>query len=169
MSPLLGLLSRGLQAETGCKWLRRFLTEEDGQIKWIHTQRYDIISSNEQEVKMKLRIATPDDIDIIQALRIEMLKEVAGKIPQNLPNAIHEYLNTHIQDGSCLCILMENEEGVIGKAMLCIYTVMPDEINISGKCAALFSVFTLPKYRGHGYMQRTFVFFTGKGQRTRRT
>ena len=28
---------------------------------------------------MKLRIATPDDIDIIQALRIEMLKEVAGK------------------------------------------------------------------------------------------
>lgn len=113
---------------------------------------------------MKLRIATPDDIDVIQALRIEMLKEVAGKIPQNLPNAIHEYLNTHIQDGSCLCILMENEEGVIGKAMLCIYTVMPDEINISGKCAALFSVFTLPKYRGHGYMQELLCFSLEKAK-----
>lgn len=112
---------------------------------------------------MKLRIATPDDINVIQELRIEMLKEVADNIPQTLPDAI-KYLNTHIKDGSCLCILMENEEGVIGKAMLCIYTVMPDEINISGKCATLFSVFTLPKYRGHGYMEELLCFLLEKAK-----
>lgn len=51
---------------------------------------------------MKLRVATLNDIDVIQALRIEMLKEVAEKLPDNLPNTIREYLNTHMKDGSCL-------------------------------------------------------------------
>ena len=38
---------------------------------------------------MKFRIATLNDIDAIQALRIEMLKEVAEYLPGDLPNAIH--------------------------------------------------------------------------------
>lgn len=113
---------------------------------------------------MKLRVATPDDIDVILTLRMEMLKEVADHLPTNLPNAIREYLHSHMNDGSCLCILMENEEGVIGKAMLCIYSVMPDEINVSGKCATLFSVFTLPKYKGHGHMKELLCFLLEKAK-----
>lgn len=113
---------------------------------------------------MKLRVATLNDIDVIQALRIEMLKEVVGNLPGNLPNAIHEYLNTHMKDGSCLCVLMENEEGIVGKAMLCIYTVMPDEINMSGRCATLFSVYTLPKYRGQGHMKELLWYLLEKAK-----
>ena len=59
---------------------------------------------------------------------------------------------------------MENEEGVIGKPMHCIYTVMPDEINMSGKCATLFSVYTLPKYRGHGYMEELLRYLLEKAR-----
>ncbi len=113
---------------------------------------------------MKFRVATLNDIDAIQALRIEMLKEVAEYLPADLPNAIYEYLNAHMKDGSCLCALMENEEGIVGKAMLCIYTVMPDEINMSGKCAALFSVYTLPKYRGRGYMKELLDYLLEKAK-----
>ena len=113
---------------------------------------------------MKFRIATLNDIDAIQTLRIEMLKEAAEYLPADLPNAIHEYLNAHMKDGSCLCALMENEEGIVGKAMLCIYTVMPDEINMSGKCAALFSVYILPKYRGQGYMKELLDYLLEKAK-----
>ena len=73
-------------------------------------------------------------------------------------------LNAHMKDGSCLCALMENEEGIVGKAMPCIYTVMPDEINMSGKCAALFSVYTLPKYRGRGYMKELLDYLLEKAK-----
>lgn len=114
--------------------------------------------------EMELRVATLNDINDITTLRIEMIKEVAEYLPNDLPNAIREYLNTHIQDGSCLCVLMENEEGIIGKAMLCIYTVMPDEINISGKCATLFSVYTLPKYRGQGLMKKLLLYLLEKAK-----
>lgn len=113
---------------------------------------------------MELRVATLNDIDTIQTLRLEMLKEVAENLPGDLPNAIHKYLNTHMRDGSCLCVLMENDDGIIGKAMLCIYTVMPDEINVSGKCATLFSVYTLPKYRGHGHMKELLCYLLEKAK-----
>lgn len=103
---------------------------------------------------MRLRTATLADIDTIQNLRLEMLKEVAQQIPQTLSAEIRSYLTVHIADGSCLCVLLENEDGVIGKAMLCMYQVMPDEINTSGTCATLFSVYTIPKYRGRGYMEK---------------
>lgn len=113
---------------------------------------------------MNLRAASVEDIESIQKLRMEMLKEVAKSLPYDLPDAIHEYLNTHIRDGSCLCVLLENEEGVIGKAMLCMYEVMPDEKNTSGKCATLFSVYTLPKHRGHGYMEKLLHYLLEKAK-----
>lgn len=89
-------------------------------------------------VKMELRIATPKDIAVIQQLRIKMLREVAGDLPGNLPQAIFEYLNTHLQDGSCLCALIGADRNVVGKAMLCIYEVMPDEVNTTGNAPLYF-------------------------------
>ena len=115
-------------------------------------------------VKMELRIATPKDIAVIQQLRIKMLGEVAGDLPGNLPQAIFEYLNTHLQDGSCLCALIGADRNVVGKAMLCIYEVMPDEVNTTGQCASLFSVYTLPQFRGHGYMERLLRFLLEKAK-----
>ena len=107
---------------------------------------------------MRLRIATLEDIDTIQALRLDMLNEVAQQVPQNLAAEIRKYLTVHIQDGSCLCVLLENEGVAIGKAMLCMYEVMPDEINTSGKCATLFSVYTIPEHRGRGYMEELLYY-----------
>ena len=107
---------------------------------------------------MELRIATPKDIAVIQQLRIKMLGEVAGDLPGNLPQAIFEYLNTHLQDGSCLCALIGADRNVVGKAMLCIYEVMPDEVNTTGQCATLFSVYTLPQFGGTAIWKGFCVF-----------
>lgn len=56
------------------------------------------------------------------------------------------------------------DRNVVGKAMLCIYEVMPDEVNTTGKCATLFSVYTLPQFRGHGYMERLLRFLLEKAK-----
>lgn len=56
------------------------------------------------------------------------------------------------------------DRNVVGKAMLCIYEVMPDEVNTTGQCATLFSVYTLPRFRGHGYMERLLRFLLEKAK-----
>ena len=56
------------------------------------------------------------------------------------------------------------DRNVVGKAMLCIYEVMPDKVNTTGKCATLFSVYTLPQFRGHGYMERLLRFLLEKAK-----
>lgn len=53
---------------------------------------------------------------------------------------------------------------MVGKAMLCIYEVMPDEVNTTGQCATLFSVYTLPQFGGHGYMERLLHFLLEKAK-----
>lgn len=73
-------------------------------------------------------------------------------------------MNTHLQDGSCLCALIGADRNVVGKAMLCIYEVMPDEVNTTGQCATLFSVYTLPQFGGHGYMERLLRFLLEKAK-----
>ncbi len=103
---------------------------------------------------MEFRLADSSDIDLILSLRMQMLQEVAETIPQNLAESILHYLKENIPNGRCLCVLGEHEHKIAAKAMLCVYDAMPDEINISGKYARLFSVYTLPEFRGQGCMEQ---------------
>lgn len=103
---------------------------------------------------LKMRQAGPQDIAVITALRMQMLREVAGDVPEGLPEQIAAYLARHLEDGSCLCMLLEDKGHTVAEAMLCIYEVMPDESNTTGRAATLYSVYTLPAYRGHGLMER---------------
>ncbi len=101
---------------------------------------------------MTMRAATMQDIPAITELRLKMLQELAF-VPEDLHHRITAYLERHIFDETCLCILMEHEGQIIANAALCLYEVMPDEINLTGKTATLFNVYTLPGYRGKGYMK----------------
>ena len=60
------------------------------------------------------------DAGIIRALRLSMLEEIAGELPEGLAEAIDAYLNIHLQDGTCLCALMKDGQETVGKAMLCL-------------------------------------------------
>ena len=113
---------------------------------------------------MNLRIATLADLNLIKELRLIMLNEVADSIPDSIGEAIQRYLEKHLNSGACLCALMEIENKVVAKAMLCVYEAMPDEMNVSGKYARLFSVYTLPEYRGHGYMENLLRYLLDKAR-----
>ena len=101
---------------------------------------------------MEIRLADIRDIPHIAALRMEMLKEVAEHLPPALPKAIEQYLYAHIPDGSCMCVLMEEDGQAVAKAMACMAVSVPDENNLSGRYAILASVYTRPQYRGQGRM-----------------
>lgn len=113
---------------------------------------------------MHLRTATVEDTKAIQKLRLKMLEEVAGNLPAELPDAIYAYLDKNLRDGTCICVLLEESGLIIGKAMLCVYDVMPDEVNVTGTCATLFSVYTLPAYRGQGHMEKLLRFLLEKAK-----
>ena len=117
-----------------------------------------------QENLIRFRMATVQDIATIQTLRLDMLRELTGPLPADLSRTVSSYLYRHLPDGTCLCALSEHEGVVIAKAMLCIYEVMPDEVNITGKCATLFSVYTLPAHRGHGYMEHLLQYLLNEAK-----
>jgi len=100
----------------------------------------------------QVRLATTADIDTILTLRMELLNEVAERIPADLPGQIRSYLEKHLSDGTCLCALLEADGQAVSCAMLCLGESVPDEINTAGKFAMLASVYTRPAYRGRGYI-----------------
>lgn len=118
-----------------------------------------------QENLIRFRMATVQDIATIQTLRLDMLRELTGPLPADLSRTVSSYLHRHLPDGTCLCALLEREGAVIAKAMLCICEVMPDEVNITGKCATLFSVYTLPAHRGHGYMEHLLQYLLNEAKK----
>lgn len=107
---------------------------------------------------MRIYTANESQISSIVSLRMQMLHEVAAFIPENLGNHIEQYLRANMGNGNCLCALMELDGKIIGQAMLCCYQMMPDEENVTGKYASLFSVYTLPAFRGKGYMRKLLEY-----------
>ena len=102
---------------------------------------------------LQIRLATTADIDTVLTLRMELLNEVAERIPAHLPEQIRSYLEKHLSDGTCLCALLEADGQAVSCAMLCLGESVPDEINTAGKFAMLASVYTRPEYRSRGYME----------------
>lgn len=107
---------------------------------------------------MILRLATLEGIGTPINLRLQMLREIVGSFPEELPNSIQTYLEKHISDKSCLCALLEIDGKIVAMAMLCCYEEMPDEISLEGKSAKLSSVYTLPSFRSRGYMEQLLLY-----------
>lgn len=103
---------------------------------------------------MNMRLAVPADVEKLADLRQSMLRELVETLPEELPGATRAYLEKHIADGSCICALLEIQGEIAAMAMLCSYVAMPDEVNIEGRGANLCAVYTLPAFRGKGYMEQ---------------
>ena len=111
-----------------------------------------------------LRLAEPADAALLTALRMEMLREVAEEIPPHLPQAILQYLQNGLRDGSCLCAILEKDGSPAATAMLCLAQSVPDECNATGRYALLSSVYTLPQYRGNGFMEALLRWLLARGR-----
>ena len=116
------------------------------------------------EQNYTLRLAEPQDLAAVTALRMAMLREVAAPLPEDMRQAVEGYLRTHLADGSCLCALMEEDGVPVASAMLCVSESVPDEVNLSGRFATLASVYTLPRYRGQGRMEQLLRWLLQQGR-----
>jgi len=113
---------------------------------------------------MIFRLASSEDIKIITSLRMQMLSELLDDVPEHLSEKVENYFNKHINDNTCICALLEIDNEIAAKAVLCRYEAMPDEKNASGQYARLFSVYTVPKFRRHGYMAQLLTFLLEKAK-----
>lgn len=114
---------------------------------------------------MNFRLATLNDMETLKNLRLQMLEELAGPIPQELTDSVAAYLEKHISDESCLCGLLDIGGKIVSMAMLCCYEEIPDESSPEGKSAKLSSVYTLPSFRSRGYMEQLLSYLLGEAKR----
>ena len=104
---------------------------------------------------MIIREITPEDIEIIARMRIQMLDEVTtDPLPEGLEDQIRRFVWRHMRDKTCLGVVAEKDGRVIADAVIYLFETMPDEINVRGLTAMLYNVYTLPEYRGGGIMAR---------------
>lgn len=102
---------------------------------------------------MRIRQITPEDIELITRMRCQMLDEVTDDpLPEGLENSIRRFIWKHMRDRSCLGVVAEIDGKVVADAVIYIFETMPDEVNVRGLTAMLYSVYTLPEYRGQGIM-----------------
>lgn len=102
---------------------------------------------------MIIREITPEDIETITRMRCQMLDEVTeDPLPEGLHDSIRRFIWKHMRDKSCLGVVAEMEGRVVADAVIYIFETMPDEVNVKGLTAMLYSVYTLPPFRGQGIM-----------------
>ena len=102
---------------------------------------------------MLIREITPQDVEIIARMRVQMLDEVTDDpLPWQLEGSVRRFVWKHMQDRTCLGVVAEDEGRVIADAVIYLFETMPDEVNVRGLTAMLYNVYTLPEYRGRGIM-----------------
>ena len=102
---------------------------------------------------MMIREITPEDIEIITGMRIQMLDEVTDDpLPAELEGQIRRFVSKHMRDHTCLGVVAEVAGKVVADAVIYLFETMPDEVNVRGRTAMLYNVYTMPEYRGQGIM-----------------
>ena len=104
---------------------------------------------------MMIREITPEDIEIITRMRLQMLDEVTTEpLPEGLGDQIRRFVWKHMRDHTCLGVVAEKDGKVVADAVIYLFETMPDEVNVAGLTAMLYNVYTLPEYRGGGIMAK---------------
>ena len=105
--------------------------------------------------KIKYKITTTEDIEILMQIRLEMLREV-----NNLPDSyVYDKLfidesRSYFEEGDQTTVLAMEGEEVVGCASLSYSWIMPTFSHPAGKRAHLMNVYTKPDYRRKGISKR---------------
>ena len=109
---------------------------------------------------MIIRKIIPADIESIVNMRMQMLDETTDEsMPQGLDAQIRRFVRKHMKDGTCMGVLAEKDGRVIADAVIYLFETMPDEINMVGRTAMLYNVYTVPEFRGKGIMAQMVETF----------
>ena len=102
-----------------------------------------------------IREISNKDIPQLVNMRLRMLEETTDEeLPEGLDKQIRRFVRKHMEDGTCRGVVAEQKGKVVADAVIYLFETMPDEINIVGRTAMLYNVYTLPEYRGQGIMAK---------------
>lgn len=102
-----------------------------------------------------IREISNKDIPQLVNMRLRMLEETTDEeLPEGLDKQIRRFVRKHMEDGTCRGVVAEKKGKVVADAVIYLFETMPDEINIVGRTAMLYNVYTLPEYRGQGIMAK---------------
>lgn len=101
-----------------------------------------------------VRQATPEDIELLVAWRMEVLHEVFS-IPQSQSTDALEkenrcYYQKALQKGEHIACFACLDDKIIGCGGICLYQEMPSPDNPTGKCAYLMNIYTRLPFRKQG-------------------
>ena len=108
---------------------------------------------------MEFKVATEDDIELLTASRMEVLK-AANKLDASIDMTAVEiesrkYYQKALAEGTHFAILVMDKGVFIGAGGVSFYTVMPTYHNPSGKKAYIMNMYTNPNYRRRGIAYKT--------------
>ncbi|MBQ1491174.1 MAG: GNAT family N-acetyltransferase [Blautia sp.] len=108
---------------------------------------------------MEYRIATEDDIEVLTASRMTVLK-AANQLDDaadmtHVEAASREYYQKALAEDTHLAILVMDRGKLIGTGGVSFFQVMPTYHNPSGKKAYIMNMYTDPAYRRQGIALKT--------------
>lgn len=104
---------------------------------------------------MEYRIAAKDDIDILMAVRLEMLRKVNDLSDDyQFPNELIEKSRNYFSEGKQTTVLAIQDGIVIGCASISYIEIMPTYSHPTGKRAHLMNVYTRADYRRKGIARK---------------
>ena len=100
---------------------------------------------------MEYRIATKEDIDMLMASRLEMLRVVNGMDQdESFSDELISCSRDYFLKGDQTTVLATDGDEVIGCASISYMVIMPTFSHPTGKRAHLMNVYTRKEYQGRG-------------------
>lgn len=107
-----------------------------------------------------LKLGT-DDFEKIMSWRMEVIETVfaeefsgpdAASLRKRMEKENRKYLETHLEEQTCLFFLVCLEESLlpVGCGCLCLYEEMPSPDNPNGRCGYLMNIYTRKQWRHQG-------------------
>ena len=108
---------------------------------------------------MNFRKATIEDLDILVATRIEVLR-AANRLDESVDMSeverqSRDYYSKAMANGSHIAYLVFDEDKFIGAGGVSYYRVMPTYHNTSGEKAYIMNMYTASDYRRQGIAYKT--------------
>lgn len=120
-------------------------------------------------MELEYRIATMEDIDILTATRIEVLRAANG-LDESVDMSLVEKESYHYYKQALpakqhIAILVFEGERFVGAGGVSFYRVMPTYHNPSGKKAYIMNMYTHPDYRRKGIAYQTLDLLVGEARK----
>lgn len=118
---------------------------------------------------LQYRTATLDDLDMLTATRVTVLRAANGLEPSADMSRVEEesrrYYATALPERSHLAILVLDGEQAVGAGCVSFYRVMPTFHNPGGRKAYIMNMYTAPAYRNRGIAYHTLELLVAEAKK----